>query len=245
MSDVLEELIDDAKLLVDAERQRPGPTAAETEAILARVMEAGAVTAAAGGAVALKVIAGVVVGLAVGGGLVGWRLSGEIAQLRAELEAERRVPALSAAVVEPTPPPPPVPAAVVPEPVRPRPVVAQKPVRVEPEPAAPPAAMEPPELAADSIAREATLIDRARTALLKRDFESAELALTEYAQRFPAGRMIEEQELMMVQLHLGRGRHADAQRAAERFRQAHPKSLFMPTLNRLVDADDGTFDSNR
>jgi TolA-binding protein len=255
MTEPREELSNAAKKLLDSERLRPGPSAADAQAVLDRLMGAGAFAAGAAatpasGAVVAKVLLGALVGGAVGAGAVSWRASTQLDQAREELATVRQ--ALAARELAPPTvvrePPSQAVAAEAPSAPSPAGDPAPSPTarrRTMTEPAASPPPVEPAPPARESLDREAALIERARTALLKRDFESAAAALLEHQEKLPGGRMVEERELMLVQLSLARGRYAEARTAARRFRQAYPASLFTSTLNALFQGADGIDESKQ
>jgi hypothetical protein len=81
------------------------------------------------------------------------------------------------------------------------------------------------------LAAERALIDRARMALARRQSGPALAALDEHTSRFPRGRLAEEREALAIQALAQAGRGAEAQRRADAFRRAYPKSVFLPAVD--------------
>lgn len=87
------------------------------------------------------------------------------------------------------------------------------------------------------LSRERTLVDQARTAITRGAHADALAALESHAREFPAGRLTEEREALMVVTLANLGRKAEARALARRFRERHPEGLFMPVVEQAVSAD--------
>jgi hypothetical protein len=74
---------------------------------------------------------------------------------------------------------------------------------------------------------ELRLLERARGALVRRDFGQALSAVAEHARRFRRGILIEEREALRVRALEGLGRQDDARRAAAAFRARFPLSALL------------------
>lgn len=124
--------------------------------------------------------------------------------------------------VEPSAAPPPTSAPVDP------------PVRVEalPTVAVKPVEARPPSI--DTLAEERTLLEAARTSLLRRDATSALAMLDQHAAKHPKGRLVEEREAMRVQALAMAGRTDEARARAETFQRAYPDSLLLPSVKAAV-----------
>lgn len=82
---------------------------------------------------------------------------------------------------------------------------------------------------------ERTLLETARTALLRGDPTHALAALDEHRARFPRGQLTEERESLAVYALVAAGRKDDARARAEGFRRAFPTSLQRASVEALVD----------
>ncbi len=215
--------------LLALEKNREGPSAAEEQRVLDRLVQVHAfqpvATAASGGGlkgVLAKVAVGAAVGAVVGGAVVGAWFSGQLEDARADLAAAK-------ASVPPLVAPEPAPLAPVPQleaPIAPAPAPSRH-AKVKALTVAGPQV--------DSLSEEAALIDQARTALLKNNLEGAGEALAQHQAKFPSGRMVEEREVMGIQVLLGLGKEAEARAAGERFRRLHPSSLLAPTVEAIFE----------
>lgn len=104
---------------------------------------------------------------------------------------------------------------------------------------APPVATEAPAATAQDardadLAAERALVDRARSALARGDTGASLEAVAAHEARFPRGRLTEERELVAIQALVRRGESGAAKARADRFRKAHPKSVFVPAVDRLA-----------
>ena len=94
-----------------------------------------------------------------------------------------------------------------------------------------PAALSPRRApSADVDALELALLQRARAAVARGEFTSALDALRDHQRRFPRGKLGEEREALRVQALVGLGRHDEARRARERFRDRYPDSVLSPRI---------------
>ena len=145
-----------------------------------------------------------------------------------EAPAVRTVPVTPAivapSVVEPEPPPVATMTAAPP-------VTASAPLRTRPpEPSAPePSAPLP----VRSVADEARLVERARTALAAGDPAAANTALDEHDRVYPHGAFADEARVVRIDL-LARGDRPAAQAAAAEFLASHPASPYATHLRQLV-----------
>jgi hypothetical protein len=99
-----------------------------------------------------------------------------------------------------------------------------------PAPSAAPAVSAAPARDVD-LARERSLLGRARTALAKREARAALGALDRHAREFPSGRLAEERESLRVQALVLSGDRDAAQAEARAFEQKYPKSLLSGAMN--------------
>jgi hypothetical protein len=82
---------------------------------------------------------------------------------------------------------------------------------------------------------ERTLLETARTALLRSDHGDALAALDEHRVRFPAGQLTEERESLAIYVLVAAGRKDEARVKAAQFLRAFPKSLHVEALKTLVE----------
>jgi hypothetical protein len=102
--------------------------------------------------------------------------------------------------------------------------------QVAPASARPSAVLAP----ASDLAEEQSLVDRARAALARGRAADAVAATDEHARRFPRGRLAEEREVIGIQALLASGNRSAAEARADRFRKTFPKSVFLPSLDRIL-----------
>jgi hypothetical protein len=81
-----------------------------------------------------------------------------------------------------------------------------------------------------SLARERSLLDRARTEL-GQDAQAALRLAREHEQSFPAGALREEREALAIRALINLGRHDEAQARMLAFRAAFPQSFLAPALS--------------
>lgn len=86
------------------------------------------------------------------------------------------------------------------------------------------------------LAAETRLVDTARAALAHGDFAAALAAATTHERRFPAGRLAEEREAILIQALAGARRGDDARARADAFRARYPSSFFLPLVERAVSS---------
>jgi TolA-binding protein len=182
-------------------------TAVSTTAAAASVAGAGAASSAAPAGSAATGLAGtllakkiVLVGVAAAVGIGG----GTAALLEVRSERQRNSPA---AAVQPARPPGARPQTLPP-----------------PEP--PPVESAPP----DTLGEERTLLDRARMDIGSGELAGAGALLTRHAAQFPAGRLAEEREALIIRLLVRQGRDPEARAHAARFRREHPRSIQLPGI---------------
>jgi len=128
------------------------------------------------------------------------------------------------------PPPPPI-SAPAPAPA---PIAEVTPdVVPEPVPAPAPAAAvhRAPE---PSLADEAALLDRARTALQRGDARAALATCDAHVKNFTHGALREERERIAIEALLALGRHGDAEARAQRFDRAFPNSVQSERIHALL-----------
>jgi hypothetical protein len=92
----------------------------------------------------------------------------------------------------------------------------------------------PASSASDSYALELGLLQKARAAVLSREFSSALDVIAEHERRFPAGRFQEEREALRVKALAGLGRNDEARSAAERFRERFPRSVLSTRIEQTI-----------
>lgn len=236
----------DLRALLDAERDRPGPSAADRAALregLGSLLDGpdggggggdgggGAGVASGAGTSALAKLAAVFVAGALTGGAVVWSVIPRAAD----------APGTTTAPITTSPPPasatatatasamPSVTASTVAAP--PASVWIAKPVSVPSASPAKPAASEKTD---DDLARERVLLERARVALGRGDPSGALETLDRHATRHPSGRLAEEREVLAVQALVAAGRKDEAQARAARFHREHPTSAFGSAIDALV-----------
>jgi TolA-binding protein len=84
---------------------------------------------------------------------------------------------------------------------------------------------------------ELQLLRAARQDVTRGDFAGALASIGEHVRRFRHGGLVEEREALRVKSLAGLGRHDEAQRAAARFHARFPHSVFLPTFERMKEAD--------
>jgi len=80
---------------------------------------------------------------------------------------------------------------------------------------------------------ELRVLEPARSALARGDFNSALAAIAKHEGRFPAGKLAEEREALRVKALLGLGHDDAARAAAADFRHAFPGSALLPSVEAL------------
>ncbi len=115
------------------------------------------------------------------------------------------------------------------------PLKRQRPtLRNIPETTVPPAHAEPendlPEQSPH--AREAHLIDRARSALRRGLFNDALLALMQHERTFSGGQLAEERDVLIIETYVAKGSTRIAKRRIQRYRKSHPKGFHRSRVDR-------------
>lgn len=205
---------EDAARLLDEEKRQPPPEVTEevSHRLWSRLSTSMTVTSAAGlaGAKLLGALVGTfVLGAAVGTGVT-------LALRPVELPpAVPPAPVVQAPTV--TEPPAPVDAgvALVPAP-KPKPSLTPTPT--------------PKSLDDQSLAREQTMLDVGRAALVQGRGAEALAAALEHRARFPRGQLAEERDALEVQALWLLGRRDEARTRGSAFRQAYPESVFLPVM---------------
>jgi hypothetical protein len=87
----------------------------------------------------------------------------------------------------------------------------------------------------DRLADERKLLDRARSALARRDAGDALAAIRAHEKAFGRGQLVEEREGMRVQALVVAHDFGSARAAGERFRKAYPHSVFQPVVDRALE----------
>lgn len=96
----------------------------------------------------------------------------------------------------------------------------------------------PPKLgAAELLAQERSVLDRAREKMASNEPGSAERYLAQHAQRFPAGRLREEREAMLINVLVRLGRIEQARARSVAFKRQYPSSLMLSAVNAALAAD--------
>lgn len=162
---------------------------------------------AGGGGLALKWIAAGVV--AVGGGVA-------VQQVVSHRASPPPAPQIAVA-------PPPIVVDAMPDPPDAAPVV---------EVAAPPPPHKP--VTHDTLAAEAALLDRARTAIQHGDAAAALAACDVHAKKFAHGTLGEERERIAIEALVALGRRADAEARAQRFDRTFANSVQSERIHALL-----------
>ena len=84
------------------------------------------------------------------------------------------------------------------------------------------------------LAEEQSLLETARSAILRREPRLALGPLREHAQRFPRGHLSEERDGLWVQALANAGETAAARTKAAEFRRKYPQSLLLPAVDAAV-----------
>ncbi len=253
MSELLEPLDPELRLLVDAEMRAKGPSSADAERVFAGLAAivpaisgapllsdapagAGATAATTKAAAAASgwVAKGAVIALVsfASGGATGIAVDRSISNRGAPARAPTAMPtAITSGSSAPSAAPPletatrETPPAEA-HPARPSQSHASVPP-VAPSSSAPGIEARPDA----TLAQERYLVQGARVAVLRGDGSVALSLLDEHRARFPRGRLAEERDALRVQA-LGRaGRLDEARSEASAFRQRYPDSLFLPAID--------------
>jgi hypothetical protein len=93
-----------------------------------------------------------------------------------------------------------------------------------------------PARAIDRLAEERKLLDRARSALVRRDAAEALSALRAHEKSYSRGQLVEEREGMRVQALVLAHDFGSARAAGERFRKVYSHSVFLPVVDRALES---------
>ena len=94
--------------------------------------------------------------------------------------------------------------------------------------------MRPASSSTDAFDREQSLLERARTALVRHDAAAAEQALDEADKQFPRPRHAEERDYLRIQTLRERGDSARARERAQAFLAKYPTSLLRARVEALA-----------
>lgn len=83
---------------------------------------------------------------------------------------------------------------------------------------------------------ERALVELARSAIARRDPQTALDTLARDARQFPRGQLVEEQQSLRVQALVQLGRYAEARRAAALFFKQFPSSMLSPVVSAALEA---------
>jgi hypothetical protein len=86
---------------------------------------------------------------------------------------------------------------------------------------------------ADLRREELRVLEPARVAVARGEFEKAMRPIAEHARRFKNGRLVEEREALRVKALSGLGRTEEARRAAVAFASRFPRSPLLPAISQL------------
>lgn len=136
------------------------------------------------------------------------------------------------------------PVASAPAPVTGAPSTTPPPASSDDEPPAPApsasiAASAPPAPApvpaGDAFDREQSLLERARSALVRHDADAAAAALAEHERQFPRTRHAEERDYLRIQVLRERGDAAGARQRAKAFLAKYPDSMLRARVEPLAE----------
>lgn len=88
--------------------------------------------------------------------------------------------------------------------------------------------------AAERVSRERTLIEQARSALARGEYDAALTAASRHAAQFATGELAEERDAIRIQAFVLSGDRDAAAALATSFRRRYPMSLHTRTLERLL-----------
>jgi hypothetical protein len=84
------------------------------------------------------------------------------------------------------------------------------------------------------LSAERTIVERARSALVRGDGEAALVAVAQHEREFSRGQLAEEREVLAVQALVTAGRIQEAAERGARFRKAFPNSLLLPIVDQAL-----------
>ena len=135
----------------------------------------------------------------------------------------------------------PAPASAPPTMTMPTPTADPSPRMAESAPVAQPRESSTPAFAhpaasaeRDDLTQERSLLDAARTALIRRDAPATLAMLQKHSARYPNGRLSEERDALMVQALVLDGRDDEARARAESFAKRYSHSLLLPSVRAAV-----------
>jgi hypothetical protein len=86
----------------------------------------------------------------------------------------------------------------------------------------------------EDLAGELALVQMARSAVARREFEAALDATNRHLRQFPQGQLAEERESVAIQALIGAGRDTEARARAARFRAKYPRSSFLGAIEAAI-----------
>ncbi|GAC1573223.1 MAG: hypothetical protein NVS3B20_24330 [Polyangiales bacterium] len=89
----------------------------------------------------------------------------------------------------------------------------------------------------EALGVERAILEVARTALARGDYDGSLVELARHAQRFPRGQLTEERESLAIQALSGAGRVAEARARATQFRKRCPGSMLLPVVQAATGAN--------
>lgn len=92
----------------------------------------------------------------------------------------------------------------------------------------------PPAPTSDAFDREQSLLERARSALVRHDADAAEKTLDEHERRFPQSRHAEERDYLRIQVLRERGDAVRVRERAQAFLAKYPDSLLRSRVEPLA-----------
>jgi hypothetical protein len=180
-------------------------------------------TSVAGSALRKWATTALVAALAAGGGFAAGRATAP--------PGATPPPASSAPTQGTAPAPPPI-AAAAESIATAAPAPASASPSAPPGPAAPPAP--PAATGTDAFDREQSLLERARSALVRHDASAAEAALDEHDRQFPRSRHAEERDYLRIQMLRERGDDARMRERAKAFLAKYPESMLRARVEPLA-----------
>jgi hypothetical protein len=89
--------------------------------------------------------------------------------------------------------------------------------------------------ASDTFDREQSLLERARSALVRHDADTADKTLDEHARLFPRSRLAEERDYLRLQVLRERGADTELRERAKAFNLKYPESMFRGRVEKLAE----------
>lgn len=86
----------------------------------------------------------------------------------------------------------------------------------------------------ESYAKELRVLQPARQAVARQDFDLALSAIAQHQRLYPSGRLAEEREALRIRALLGLGRTAEAQRAGAAFHAHFPRSALLGRIDEML-----------